>query len=165
MSGSSTVAGTFFSFISSCAASQQPLARDGDHAVRRRQMLERAVDDLAHALDHRLVLPADALDAGVVDVLLHVAIDEVVVLAPRHQAHAAEPVVGVRQVLDLGLEAGDPVAVLQRLERPRLLLPAEVVGHGVGVIHRHVQACRRPGPRRSRSGVSVMNGNMKWAKR
>ena len=76
-----------------------------------------AVDDLAHAFDHRLVLPADALDAGVVDVLLHVAVDQVVVLAPRHEAPAAEPVVGVRQVLDLGLEAGDPVAVLQRLER------------------------------------------------
>ena len=38
---------------------------------------------------------------------------------------AAEPVVGVGQVLDLGLEAGDPVAVLQGLERPRLLRALE----------------------------------------
>ena len=65
-----------------------------------------AVDDLAHALDHRLVLPADALDAGVVDVLLLLAVDEVVVLAPRHEPLAAVPVVGVGQVFHVGRRPG-----------------------------------------------------------
>src|SRR5260221_14659393 len=49
-------------------------AGDGDHAVARRQMLERAVDDLAHALDRSLVLTADALDAAVAGVALHLAV-------------------------------------------------------------------------------------------
>src|SRR5207245_7708053 len=95
-------------------------AGDRNHAIRRREMLERTVDDFAHALHGSLILTADALDTRVVDGLLHVAIDEVIVLAPRNQAMTAIPVVGVRQILRIGGQARDPVAVLQRLQRRRL---------------------------------------------
>ena len=44
---------------------QQAPAGARDHLVRRRQVLERVVDDRAHALGDRLVLQVDAVDAAV----------------------------------------------------------------------------------------------------
>src|SRR4029450_220604 len=59
-------------------------AGDGDHAVARGEVLEAAIDDALlralHTLDHRLVLLADALDAGIrLAARLLLAVDQVVV--------------------------------------------------------------------------------------
>ena len=85
-SGRSTVAGIDAVLLVRLRRGDDAPAGDGDHAVAGGEVLEAAIDDAflraLHALDHRLVLLADALDAGIrLAARLLLAVDQVVVAA------------------------------------------------------------------------------------